>query len=180
MKHFILLIIATITLILLPVKASVADDKQLPAMRYVSNVDDEFSFDLIKENTYWTNLQKELHGSPFVLIAFMETRATNGGTAAATTTGLLSATTLGLIPVVNNSDVVVTFRIRLNNWTVTEHVYTHNFTDASSLWTAGQNKLSKDAKAWLKTATQQFLADVTKDDKLNQVIKEYDYYFGDV
>ncbi|MFD2165624.1 hypothetical protein ACFSJY_05045 [Thalassotalea euphylliae] len=150
----------------------------IPAMKYVSNVDDEHSFDVLKSNNAWKNLDKELHGSPFLLVAYMETQETNGGSAAVATSALFSAATLGIIPIVNNNDIVLTFRIRLNNSTVTEHIYTHNVTDANSIWAGPNRELNKETKEWLKKSTEKFVSDISTDDQLAEVLKEYEFYFG--
>ncbi|TKB46282.1 hypothetical protein [Thalassotalea mangrovi] len=149
-----------------------------PAMKFISTVDDNINFDLLIKDPLLVNLEKDLHGSPFLLASFVENHATQGGQVSQFTTGLLSASTLGLVPVVSNNDLTIYYRIRLQKNTISEFSYSKNFTDAGFLWAGPNQELTDEAKAWVESTVPMFLQDLRKDKKLKAMIDEYEYYFG--
>ncbi|QDP02719.1 hypothetical protein [Thalassotalea sp. PS06] len=158
---------------------SIVVTEAFPAMKYISGVDDDINFDLLIKDPLLENLEKDLHGSPFLFASFIQNSSTEGGQVSQFTTGLLSATTLGLVPVVTNNDLTIHYRIRLQQTTISEFTYSKNFTDAGFLWAGPDQELSTEVKAWVKSTVPMFLRDVRRDEKLKEMIDEYQYYFGE-
>ena len=173
-------IAALITLMLTPFVQ--ADSKlELPSMEYVTSLmEDESHFTKLKDTTLFKNIEKDLQGAPLRLFAMIHAQSTQGGSASEISSGLLAATTLGIIPVVKNQDIVMSYRIRLNNNTLTEYSYTKNVTDVVSMYNQNQQQnFDKETKAWIASTIDMFIKDIEQDEKVKAFIEEYHYYFGE-
>ncbi|WP_048690689.1 hypothetical protein [Catenovulum maritimum] len=172
------MIVNLLILLGLSIPAYAEADKPFPEIRYISNLDDEASFDVLKEHKAFDNLSKDLPGCPISLVVSFETMSTAGGAAASFTSIMLSAGTLGVVPVVSNNDVVIKYKLRVHGNLITEYSYVNNFTDAQFLY-AIEHGLSKEAKVWAGSTVENFLADFSKDEKVKTLLEEYDYYFAE-
>ena len=154
---------------------------QLPEMEYITSlIEDEKHFEKLQNSTVFGNIKKEMPGAPLRLYAIIHAQSTEGGSASEFSSGLLAATTLGIIPVVKNQDIVMTYRIRINNNTLAEYSYTKNVTDVVSMYNMNKaQNFDKETQAWIDGTIDLLLEDIKKDRNIIEFIEEFDYYFGE-
>lgn len=154
-------------------------DLQLPPMRYVSSLEDSM-FDSLKDQSIFSQLDKELYGSPLVLAVTHTFSPTAGDAALGLTSVLLSSGTLGLTPIVSNNDLIVTYTLNSHGRSVASFSYSKNFTQATSVYsTQGFTKLDKSAMTWARSTVEQFVTEIAGSKEVHALTDEYNFYFGD-
>ena len=178
MKAFALLFLSLSVLFSQP---SHAEDRALalPPIMYLSTLDDTL-FAALKQQPALAQLDKELYGSPLRLAVTHTFAPTAGGTAAGVTSAMLAGSTLGILPVVDNSDLIVTYTVSAHGRTLSSFSYSKNFTRATNLFSGSNNihKLDKGAMTWALSTVDQFIVELGKSAEINAISKEYAEYFG--
>ena len=150
-----------------------------PPMVFVSMISEEKLVEKIRAVPHFADLDKDALGSPIVLRVRYFQRMTAGGTAAGLTSAVLSGSTLGLIPLVTNNDLVVVYEFNVHGTPIASFEYVENFTEAQSLYSAGEGGLKGSALEWAEGTVDQFLADVDGNPAIQEIIDEYQYYVSD-
>jgi hypothetical protein len=163
-----------------PLPPPVAPDpnRALPPTRYYGTVAGDELYKLIKAEPRFAQINNELIGSPILLRVSHSFEMTGGGKAAGFASAILAGSTLGLLPVVTNSDLVITYEIVVNATTLSTYTYRKNFTRSINIYAKDDTfGLGKEGLAWAKTTVSEFVASAFKDDKLAALVAEYEYYF---
>ena len=133
---------------------------------------------MIKAENRYAQINKELIGSPILLRVSHSFEMTGGGKAAGFASAILAGSTLGLLPVVTNSDLVITYEILVNGTTLSTYTYRKNFTRSINIYAKDETfGLGKEGLVWAKSTVAEFVAAAFKDDKLAALVAEYEYYF---
>jgi len=153
---------------------------KLPPLMFFSTLDDAL-LDSLKQKPIFSELDKELYGSPLRIGVIHTFAATAGGSASEATSAILAAGTLGIVPIVSNNDLVVTYTISAHGKKVASFSYTQNFTQASSLYSdVTWSKMDKNVKAWVLSTVDKFVADAGASPEVRELTSEYEFYFGAV
>ncbi|QSX29891.1 hypothetical protein JYB88_17185 [Shewanella cyperi] len=156
-----------------------AVEQTLPAVLYISSIDSDELYTKLKETPALKLMDKENVGNPLRLVVNYKYETTAGGEAAGFTSALLAGSSLGILPVVTNSDLVLTYELRVHGELLTSVSYRENFTKAQNMYSnQGLYTLDKDSMAWVMTTVDKFAADIQSNPELKQLIEEYNYYFG--
>ncbi len=153
----------------------------LPTMRFISSIMETELLEALKAEPALSALDKELAGSPLVLVVTHTVRPTAGGQAAGLLTAFLSGSTLGLIPLVTNDRLVIRYEVLLNGKSITSHSFERTATRAQNLWTAGKDGyggLGKEGMEWTRSTAAEAAAKLARDPALLAVREEIDYYFA--
>jgi hypothetical protein len=147
-------------------------------MNFSSSVAHEDLFGIIKGNSAFANLDKELIGAPIMLRVTHTLQPTTAGKA----TGLLSAIwtggTLGILPMVTNNNLVVTYEVMVHGKDVTAYSYQRTFTRSVNIWAKDETQgLGKEGMDWVKSTASEFITAAAADEKLAALKHEYDRYF---
>jgi hypothetical protein len=156
-------------------------DAIFPPMNFVSSVASDELFTALKANATFGQLDKELYGSPIVLLVTHSLRPTAAGKATGLLSALWAAGTLGLLPVVTNNSLVVTYSIRVNGQDVATYSYERDLTRAVNIWANKNDRthgLGREGLEWLKSTVADFAKDAAHDAKVAELKREYDFYFG--
>jgi hypothetical protein len=156
-----------------------AQDFVLPPMFFISSINDSSFFDKLKATPILEKIDKENIGNALRLIVTYKLEPTAGGGAAGFTSALLAGGSLGILPVVTNNDMVITYEIRVHNEKIASVNYRENFTKAQNMYsTEGLYSLDKDTLAWVITTTDKFVEDIRYNERLIELVEEYNYYFA--
>jgi hypothetical protein len=153
----------------------------LPAMGLYSSVERDELVTALKATPAFANIDGDLPGSPFAVVVTHSLRNTAAGNASGFFSALIAGTTLGLLPVVTNRSLVVTYEIRVNGHDITSYTYEKTYTRAVNIWAEAHNPsrgLGKDGLDWIRSTALSFAADASKDAKLAELVREYDFYFS--
>jgi hypothetical protein len=151
---------------------------KLPPMMFYSTLEDSL-FEALKKESIFTQLDKELYGGPLRIIVTHTFTPTAGGTATGLTSAILSGSSLGIIPIVSNSDLVITYTLAAHGKTVATFSYSENFTQASNLYSnKGVYHLDKRSMSWVLTTVNKFVNEVQKNQEVRTITEEYNFYFG--
>lgn len=171
----ILLLICTIA----ATESAVAEEAALvlPPTMYYSNINDEL-FDIVKAKPMLAQVDKEIYGSPLSINITYTFAPTNGGVATGLTSAVLAGGTLGLLPIVSNSDLVVTYTLAAHGKELCRFSYTKNFTQATNIYSNKSiNRLDKPMMDWVETTVDSFTQDLSKDQNIRTLTDEYNFYF---
>lgn len=162
-----------------PAAAVPAPDVALPAMNFYSSIADDELYEIVKTNSAFAKLDKELIGSPITLRIRHSLQPTATGKA----TGLLSAIwaggTLGLLPAITNNSFVVTYEVRVQGRDVATWSYQRTFTRAVNMWAKDETYgLGKEGFEWMKTTAAEFAVEAARDARIADLKREYERYFG--
>lgn len=151
---------------------------QLPPTRYVSTLADPL-FDSLKTQQLFSQLDKELYGSPLVLGAIHTFSPTAGDAALGVTSAILSGSTLGILPVVSSSDLVVTYTLSAHGKSIASYSYSKGVTQVTNIYSSqGVNQLDKATMEWVISTAEQFSREVGQNQKVRALTDEYNFYFG--
>jgi hypothetical protein len=151
----------------------------LPPIEYVGAVAGDELYTQLKSDPLFAHLDKNLVGSAITLRVTHSFQPTSGGMATGLASAIWAGGTLGLLPVVVNSDLVITYEIIVNGTVLTTYSYQKNFTKAVNIYSTDTTYgLGKDGLAWAKDTATQFTASAAKDEKLAALQTEYKFYFG--
>jgi hypothetical protein len=168
-----------LTLLLLVVGVARADDAPLPAMGYVGSLQDEDNYDLVKAEPMFSKLNKDLVGSPVVLRVTHSLEPTGGGKAVGLASAIFAGGTLGLLPLVLNQDLVVYYDIIVNGTVLTTFTYRKNITVSTNIWSKDTTHgLGDTGLAWVKGTAREFVVAARHDQKLADLVDEYQFYFA--
>lgn len=154
--------------------------RPLPAMNFYSSFANDTIYDTIKANPRFSQLDKDLVGSPISLLVTHSVRPTAGGQAAGFMSAILSGSSLGLIPIVTNEQFVLRYEILLQGKPVSVYSFDRTSTRAINIWsedTGIEKMLGKDGMEWLKSTINEFIAKSASDPELLKIQSEIDFYF---
>lgn len=152
----------------------------LPPMKLLASVGEDDVLAALKADPAFAALDKELAGSPLMLVMTHTLRPTAAGTAAGLLSAVLSGGSLGIIPMVTNERLVVRYEVMLNGKTVTSYTFERTATRAQNLWTAGNDGtggLGKGGVEWLKSTATEVAGKLARDPALLAVRDEIAFYF---
>jgi hypothetical protein len=153
-------------------------NRALPPMRWFGTVAGEELYKLVKADPRFAQINSELIGSPVLLRVSHSFEATSGGKAAGFTSAILAGSTLGLLPVVTNSDLVITYELVVNGTTLSTYSYRKNFTRSFNIYAKDDTYgLGKEGLVWAKSTVAEFLTAARSDAKLAALVAEYEFYF---
>ncbi len=151
-----------------------------PAISFSSTTGD-IVFEELKKHRIFSTMEQKQVGSPMFLSVTHTFTPTQGGTAVALTSAILAGSTLGILPVVSNSDLVVTYRLYMHGRIVASQRYSKNFTQASNMYASnGLYDLDKDMKAWVVTTAPQFIEFFQNHKEVRKISDEYRYFFPEL
>ena len=140
--------------------------RQLPPSRFYGTVAGDELFNLIKADTRYSKLDKDLVGSPILLRVTNSFEMSSGGRATGMASAILAGGSLGLLPLVTNGDQVITYEVVVNSTPLMIYTYRKNFTRSTNIWAKDTTYgLGKDGLAWAKGTVAQFLTDTASDQK---------------
>lgn len=177
MKNFYKVVSVVFVLAGVGVATDVRAD-EYPRMQFFSSISEEKLIEQIRSLPEFEELDEDALGSPIVLRVRHFMRMTAGGSAAGWSSAVLSGSTLGLIPMVTNNDLVVKYEFMVHGSLVASFEYIENFTEVESLYNMSTG-LEGAALEWAEGTVTQFLQDVAGNAKIQSVMEEYQYYFGD-
>ncbi|MHC9511058.1 hypothetical protein [Kangiella sp. M94] len=177
MKSLLILLLSLSTL----AHASEQDNKETKLsipINYASNVDSPSFHTKLKEIENFSNVEYDHNGSPLLLITTLHNTMTNGGQATGLFSAMLAGGSLGLIPMVTNQDLTITYNVMVNRQVLARFSYTENFTDAVSLYNAGNLEIDEDVEAWLLSTLPKFEEELKQHSDFSILLYEYDLYFN--
>lgn len=149
----------------------------LPPMHFYSSVAQDELYQTLKADPVFCSLDKELVGSPLMLVVTNSVRPTAGGQAAGFLTAVLSGSTLGLFPIVSSERMVLRYDFMLNGRLISSYSFERKATRATSLWSADAVGLDKASLEWVKTTAAEVAAKAGHDPALKSVQDEIGIYF---
>ncbi len=168
------------TLMLLGNAAVAEAPLKLPPVMYYSTLEDSL-FDTLKSNPVFSQIDKELYGSPLRLGVIHTFAPTAGGTATGLTSAVLAGGSLGILPIVSNNDLVVTYTLSAHGKVLATFNYSKNFTQATNIYSnQGINHLDKPTTEWVNSTVTLFIADLVKNPDVRELTDEYNFYFGSI
>jgi hypothetical protein len=160
-----------------PVNNAAAKDVFPLPMRYVSSVTGDELFDALKKTNAMSKIDKELYGSPIVIRSTLEKFNTAGGSASTAFSAMLAGGSLGILPVVTNNDFILRYDILVNSEVIFEKAYIKNMTDAVNMFAQNNGKMDPEILEWILTTVPEINELVSSDNKINDLVKEYLFYF---
>ena len=154
----------------------------LPPMKFVASVAEDELLQGVKSVPAFSKVDKELVGSPIVVIVTHGFKSTGAGEATGFLSALVSGSTLGLIPLVTNNSLVLTYEIRVNGEDVIRRDYEESFTRVQNIWANKDDPthgLGKEGLEWAEATSARFAAEAATDPAVLELAAEYRYYFGD-
>ncbi|GAA5082243.1 hypothetical protein [Lysobacter panacisoli] len=152
----------------------------LPPMKFLASVAQDEVLTALKSDPAFVALDKELAGSPLVLVVTHTVRPTAAGTAAGLLSAMLSGGTLGILPVVTNDRLVVRYEVLLNGKVVTSYTFERTATRAQNIWTAGSDGtegLGKGGMEWVQSTAREVATKLAHDPAMLAVRDEIEFYF---
>ena len=96
--------------------------------------------------------------------------------------GMVSAATLGLVPVLSNKTFKVRYDIFVQGKSLEKFEYEMTSSDVENLWQYSRQgqarELKESEELFLNNTINQFLNDVSKSDKVQEIFSEYYQYYG--
>jgi hypothetical protein len=171
---------ATAAPVTVAVPAPVPADALPPMTFYASVAPDELLAN-IKAASAFSQVDKELIGSPIQLRITHSLQPTAGGQAAGLLSAVWAGSTLGLLPVVTNNNLVLVYEVRVNGKDVARYDFQRSFTRAIAIWGAQNDPthgLGAEGLEWARSTATEFAAKAAQDPALLALAKEYRFYFG--
>lgn len=152
----------------------------LPPTMFASEVAGDELLNLLRANPRFAQVSKDVVGSPIAIRVSQTFELTAGGTASAFASALLAGSSLGILPMVSNSDHVITYEVVVNGAVLAAYPFKHNFTRVESIYAGTDTTygLGTEGLAWAKGTVAQFIDATAQDARLAALLEEYRFYFG--
>ncbi|MBM7071472.1 hypothetical protein JQC92_05395 [Shewanella sp. 202IG2-18] len=166
--------------LLLSIVSFLGQAEALPPMSFGSSFNHEELYDILKDKPLFKNMDSELIGAPIRLEISHTFKATAGGNAAGLASAMWAGMSLGILPVVTNRDLVIRYEVFVKGHPVSNHEFSENFTEAINMYSV-QNSFKLDGKPyeWVKSTIPQALKLIEEDEKVKELQREYEFYFGE-
>lgn len=178
MKPLLILLLSLSTLAHASVEEKQENALSIP-INYASNVKSPSFHTKFKEIEHFGNVANDNHGSPLLIVTTLHNTMTNGGQATGLFSAMLAGGSLGLIPMVTNQDLTITYNVLVNRQVIARFSYTENFTDAVSMYSAGNQEIDEDVEAWLLSTLPKFEEELRNHSGFSILLYEYDFYFNE-
>jgi len=181
MKYLILCIITVFSLSSYADKSD-SETKVSPnniPMYYVSNIPNKEFIEKLQQKPLLKGLKTKLYGSPIYFRTTIQNHDTAGGSAGTFFSAMLAGGSLGIIPIVTNKDFVLRYEIFVNGEKLFDHQFTYNVTDVKNMFTGSNgNTLDPELFEWASKTIEEVAPMIQKDEKVQKLINEYQYYFS--
>jgi hypothetical protein len=156
----------------------------LPPMRFASSIAGPEVHEALRAHPAFALLDRELYGSPIMVLVTHTRQPSAGGQTAGVLTGALAGSTLGLIPIVSSDNLVVRYEILSHGREVAGFTFERKLTRAVNMWNNnpdgdGTYGLGKEGLAWLLGTVDRFGDQAARDPRVQRLGAEYRFYFGE-
>ncbi|MFC3151457.1 hypothetical protein ACFOEK_10505 [Litoribrevibacter euphylliae] len=154
-----------------------SEEAKFPPVFYQTNVQDEAFEVLLKQESNFEMIDSESVGRPIGLLIVEKSRRKQ--TATAFSSGLISAVALGVLPVLDDREYAISYKLYAQGQEIVEFEYGVTATEFRNFWTIHKtiNKAADAENAYRNQTISMFFDDLTKSKEANKLFEEYRYYF---
>lgn len=154
-----------------------SEEVKFPPVFYQTNVKDEAFDTLLKQESNFENIDSESVGRPIGLLIVETSKRKQ--TATAFSSGLISAFALGVLPVLDDREYAISYKLYAQGQEVVEFDYGVTATEFRNFWTIHKtrNKAADAEEVYRNQTISMFYEDLSKSKEANKLFEEYRYYF---
>ena len=154
--------------------------KKYPPVLFITDIDSSSFEEKLESYEAFSSLDETSIGLPIGVRVLTALRREDD--ARTFSSGMVSAATLGLVPVLSNKTFKVRYDIFVQGKSLEKFEYEMTSSDVENLWQYSRQgqarELKESEELFLNNTINQFLNDVSKSDKVQEIFSEYYQYYG--